>query len=88
MEDRDRLAHLPRRRRPCVAHPCAGSRGLRRGGGADKMRAHQPDGPLLAGSGLMLGALAPAAREALTAAVVVLDHGARLCSGQRLRDTR
>ena len=42
------------------------------------MRAHHRTDRVLAEFELMLAALAPAARKALTAAVVVLDHGARL----------
>jgi hypothetical protein len=42
------------------------------------MRAHHRTDRVLAGFELMLGALAPAARTALTAAVVVLDQGAQL----------
>ena len=42
------------------------------------MRAHHRTDRVLAEFELMLGALAPAARKALTAAVVVLDQGARL----------
>ena len=42
------------------------------------MRAHHRTDQVLAEFELMLAALAPAARKALTAAAVVLDHGARL----------
>ena len=42
------------------------------------MRAHHRTDRVLAEFESMLAALAPAARKALTAAVVVLDHGARL----------
>ncbi len=42
------------------------------------MRAHHRTERVLSEFELMLAALAPAARRALTAAVVVLDHGARL----------
>ena len=42
------------------------------------MRAHHRTDRVLAEFELTLAALAPAARKALTAAVVVLDHGARL----------
>ena len=42
------------------------------------MRAHHRTDRVLAEFELMLGALAPGARKALTAAMVALDHGARL----------
>jgi hypothetical protein len=42
------------------------------------MRTHHRTDRVLAEFELMLAALAPAARKALTAAAVVLDHGARL----------
>ena len=42
------------------------------------MRAHHRTDRVLAEFELMLGALAPTARKALTAAIVVLDQGARL----------
>ncbi len=42
------------------------------------MPAHHRTDRVLAESELMPGALAPAARKALTTAVVVLDQGARL----------
>jgi hypothetical protein len=49
------------------------------------MRAHHRTDRVLAEFELMLGALAPAARKALTAAVVALDQGARLYPRSRGR---
>jgi len=49
------------------------------------MRAHHRTERVLAEFELMLGALAPAARKSLTAAVVVLDQGARLYPRSRGR---
>ena len=49
------------------------------------MRAHHRTDRVLAEFELMLGALAPTARKALTAAIVVLDQGARLYPRSRGR---
>ena len=49
------------------------------------MRAHHRTDRVLAEFELMLGALAPAARKALTTAVLALDHGARLYPRSRGR---
>jgi len=49
------------------------------------MRTHHRTDRVLAEFELMLGALAPAARRALTAAIVVLDQGARLYPRSRGR---
>jgi len=49
------------------------------------MRAHHRTDRVLAEFELMLGALAPAARNALTAALVLLDQGARLYPRSRGR---
>ena len=49
------------------------------------MRAHHRTDRVLAEFELMLGALAPAARKALTTAIVALDHGARLYPRSRGR---
>jgi len=49
------------------------------------MRAHHRTDRVLAEFELMVGALAPAARNALTAAAVVLDQGARLYPRSRGR---
>jgi hypothetical protein len=49
------------------------------------MRQHHRTDRVLAEFELMFGALAPAARKALTAAVVVLDQGARLYPRSRGR---
>jgi hypothetical protein len=49
------------------------------------MRTHHRTNRVLAQFELMLGALAPAARRALTAAIVALDQGARLYPPSRGR---
>jgi len=49
------------------------------------MRAHHRTDRVLAEFELMLGALSPAARRALTAAILVLDQGARLYPRSRGR---
>ena len=95
MEDRDWLAHLPRRRQgrdnqlPGQPAPEVPARPAARRFAEvvcpPEVRVDQRTDRVLREFGLMLGSLPPAARKALAAALVLLDQGARLYPPSRGR---